>query len=385
MIIFMEEIFREETKEEVLEEFRERIISEDNYIPTYFDYSIIEAQHKDLIGLTKKLGYNVECIFTKDFKNNEDRLKDKIKSWFKRNKIKLYKTNELSEEQKLDEEVKYILKLFKQTSGSGLNIMREDVNGNLVELILYGFANTKFNTYVAIFHELGHTLEAKYLNPREKPNKDTSPIREFLYRYQEETTANLFAYSILYLMLLQKTMDKNVLESAKNCIIKSAVLGGACSEGYFGVPVVIENIDRIKIGEYINKENKIDFEKLYDFCFKKVKEKATIYKNNLIIATEADEQYIDCHFQLSILEVLKIKRNNELEEDLYQHFNFLNNIIKNNDIICLNVSLHFFNNKQRIKIIKDIEKTIDFIKNRNSYKSIEKAICDFNQQLTYNK
>lgn len=104
----MEEIFREETKEEVLEEFRKRIVSKDNYTPTYFDYSIIEVQHKDLIRLTKKLGYNVECIFTKDFKNNEDGLKDKIKSWFKRNKVKLYKTNESSEEQKLDEEVKYI-------------------------------------------------------------------------------------------------------------------------------------------------------------------------------------------------------------------------------------------------------------------------------------
>lgn len=382
----MEEIFREETKEEVLEEFRERIINEDNYVPIYFDYSIIEARHKDLIRLTKKLGYNVECIFTKDFKNNEDELKEQIKSWFKQNKIKLYTTNELSEEQKLDKEVNHILKVFRQTSGSGLNIMREDVDGNLVELILYGFANTKFNTYTAIFHELGHTLEAKYLNPREKPNKDTSPIREFLYRYQEETTANLFAYSILYLMLSQKTTDKNVLENAKNCIIKSAVLGGSCSEGYFSVPVVIENIDKIKLEEYINEENKIDFEKLYDFCFTAVQIKAKQYEK-ILISANADKEYINSHFSYKILKKLEIKKDkNELEKDLYIQYSVYKKMVDEKSPLVLKDALKFvLDYCIKVDELKGLERIMKYLKGDElDYTRIERSLTElFNEKLNH--
>ena len=73
IVIFVKEIFRIETKEEVLREFGERIMSGEHYVSTCFDYLIIEIQYKNLTELlTKKLGYNVEYIFIKDFKSDRN-------------------------------------------------------------------------------------------------------------------------------------------------------------------------------------------------------------------------------------------------------------------------------------------------------------------------
>ena len=264
--------------------------------------------------------------------------------------------------------------------------MREDVNDNLVELILYGFANTKFNTYTAIFHELGHTLEAKYLNPREKLNKDASPIKEFLYRFQEETTANLFAYSILYLMLLQKTTNKNVLESAKNCIIKSAVLGGACSEGYFSVSVVMENLDKIKLEEYINKENKIDFEKLYDFCFKTVQIKAEQYEK-ILINVNADKEYINHYFNYKILKELEIKKDkHELEKDLYIQYSVYKKMVDEKSPLVLKDALKFvLDYCIKVDELKYLEKTMKYLQSDQlNYAGIERSLMKlFNEKLNH--
>ena len=264
--------------------------------------------------------------------------------------------------------------------------MREDINDNLVELILYGFANTKFNTYTAIFHELGHTLEAKYLNPREKLNKDAFPVKEFSYRYQEETTANLFAYSILYLMLLQKTTDKNILESAKNCIIKSAVLGGACSEGYFSVPVVIENIDKIKLEEYINEENKIDFEKLYDFCFTAVQIKAKQYEK-ILISANADKEYINSHFSYKILKKLEIKKDkNELEKDLYIQYSVYKKMVDEKSPLVLKDALKFvLDYCIKVDELKDLERIMKYLKGDElDYTRIERSLTElFNEKLNH--
>lgn len=372
----MENIFKEEIKEEIIEEFKKQIQSKNFcYMPEYFNYSIIETQHKRLIEAIKNLGHNVDYIFLKDCKNRED-LANKIKNWLKINKISINGEKELINDDELNEETEYILKKYNG-SGSGLNIKRQNINGELVNLILYGFTNTKFNTYVALFHELGHILEEDYLDPRK--NNAKTPIEIFLYRFQEEVTTNMFSYSILYLMLLQQTQDKNILENAKNCIIKSAYLNGRCSDGYFNVPIVIENIDKVTTENYIDKNNKIDFLKLYDFCFTIVQAKAKQYEK-VLLDVNADKDYINNIFNYKSLTKLETKNNkNVLENDLYMQYSIYKKLIEEKSPLLLKNALKFTLNFINFK---HLEKTLKYLQTEQfNYTQIEKSIIEFEKRL----
>ena len=273
----MEEIFREETKEEVLEEFRKRIVSKDNYVPTYFDkiFSACSNDFYDLLNFLNRNNIVTKVIFKKDFIKNDKFNEDNFKQVFKEN---------FEDDKITDEEISDRLKYFYAVN-TAITQIRKNRNGKLIKSIVYNYMTTKLESASMFFHELGHSLEELF---KYKITTGNKKIDYFLKNYLYETTTVSFSYFILYLRLLQSIQDKEVLNKAQNYIKKCCAVQ-IIGAGYFAIPIIDSNINKITVENYVDKNNKINFLKLYDFCFQKVKEKATIYKNDLIIATETDE------------------------------------------------------------------------------------------------
>lgn len=407
------EIIKDFTEEEFTKEIEifTNLISDSKtnlYIPSYVK-NIFDSYKEDLDDLMQFVNgkKNSETFYLKkiDFIEkdeagnlflNKEKFKNELIRLF--NKYENYEFLQKEPFKTKEEIIDFYMHVIDDINYSDFNcccLLKNKTTNEIFNLSIIYYHCFSRNIPLTVFHEFCHSLQysfdiegkINYVNLNVKQDQLATLSKEeletkenialsiknkkliFLHNFSMESQANLFAYMALLLKMLHNKESDNFLKLKDYLLFQSSKLNFL--QGYFDFPtsnnifIEMQQNPEKYLKEFINEDNKIDFEKLFLFTREQILERKQNYEKFLL---KHENLSVDLYFknmnipyeekiklepQYQLLSQIADEDRSAFEYNMYSREKYENTLQRNFTNLVVNVILDIKEKKSNLKFLED--------------------------------